>query len=105
ELVDASQQGRPQRRHRARPANYGIGAIDSHVVAGLWICIAGNIRHATFLERLGHAGGVGRLDPSLPTGDCEEIAHSPSSGSAVSSVVPDHFAADAVLAHVQARTT
>ena len=91
-LGEPADQGRPERRDRAGPADDLGGAVDQDLVAGAWVGVAGDVGHPPAAVTAGAGRDPGVL---LPHRHREGVAD-PAAGGAVTAVVPDRLAGDRV---------
>src|SRR5580692_7879444 len=96
-LIDERHQRCPQRRNRTGAAEHGTLSVDENVIPGVWVGIAGDIRHAS--------PATGNAECALPGWKREHGAKSAATGSSVGLVVPDCFVDDLFIRSLQCSAT
>jgi hypothetical protein len=96
-LIDERHQRCPQRRNRAGAAEHSTLAIDENVIPGVWVGIAGDIRHTS--------PAPGNAECALPGWKREHATKSAATGSSTGLVVPDRFFDDLIVRSLQCGAT
>src|SRR5580704_14518372 len=96
-LIDEHHQRCPQRRNRTGAAEHSTLSIDQNVIPGIWVGIAGDIRHAS--------PSPGYAECALPGWNREHGAKSAATGSSTGLVVPDCFVDDLIVRSLQCGAT